>query len=113
MHTINMCMCGTPCPHVALAWMEQSRHDNLVQLYRANMNKGDRAAAKEVLAALDIHCSVGTWSSILAVLEDLQLQVSKRQSYSCQVLHAGAGLLLFHNMLEEICRCICSAGALT
>ncbi|KAK9844362.1 hypothetical protein WJX74_001313 [Apatococcus lobatus] len=56
MHMMNFGMCGT-CPHVALSWMEQSRHDNLVQLYRANMNKGDRASADQVLAALDIRCS--------------------------------------------------------
>lgn len=58
MHMINFGMYGTTCPHVALSWMEQSRHDNLVQLYRANMNKGDREAANHVLAALDIRCSV-------------------------------------------------------
>ena len=58
MHMVNFGQYITKCPHVALSWMEQGRHDNLVQLYRANMNKGDREAAAAVLGALDYACSV-------------------------------------------------------
>ncbi|KAK9868250.1 hypothetical protein WJX84_010877 [Apatococcus fuscideae] len=57
MHMVNFGQDITKCPHVALSWMEQGRHDNLVQLYRANMNKGDREAAAAVLGALDYACS--------------------------------------------------------
>ncbi len=62
MHVVNFGMYVTPCPHVALSWMEQSRHDNLVQLYRAEMNKGDLAAAAEVMGALDCSCGVRSHS---------------------------------------------------
>ena len=47
-------MQGPTCPHHALSWLGQIRHDSMILLYQAFMYTGGKASADPILPAIEL-----------------------------------------------------------